>query len=307
MWADTRVWKISDVGLPEDASHALHSMLKILHGKSAALWQLSRSADADVLFVGVDAGARALDVARSAGKITVAVTEGRPTTDGCSFVLQRPFRVIQLLDLLDSIAEHLRKHPLTRTLVGQPWVSSLSLREALTQPWNGWRVASTDDGGSLWLGEGRAMAEAQVMQRLRQAPIELGRFMPSERPPPETACSISLPDLGWYIGMHTSGQLAPWLDERQRYSLQRWPDLGRVGATAMILELCAEASARPSAHAELIQRTDCDAVQASRFLTAASLAGWLQSAPPRRAVRMTDAPRHGGWMRLVSQLRKRLA
>lgn len=306
MWTDMRVWKVSDVGLPADASHALHSMLKILDGRSAASWQLSRSMDADVLFVGADAGSRALDVAQTTGKIMVEVTEGRATGEGTAFSLQRPFRVIQLLDLLDSIAEHLRKHPMAKRAAHASWAPALSLLEATAQASPDWRVASTGDGGQLWLDKEYVVASEQTMQRLRSEPMEISSFVPSLIPPPSEAARCAVTDLGWYLGWQGTGQMPPWLNEHERYQLRRWPDFGRLGAQAMMLELCAEAAAHPVTHAELAERTRCSPAQAYRFLAAASLAGWLV-AQGQAQPRAQRAVRPSSWARLVSQLRRHLA
>lgn len=306
MWTDMRVWKVSDVGLPADASHALHSMLKILDGRSAASWQLSRSMDADVLFIGADAGSRALDVAQTTGKIMVKVTEGLPMPEASAFTLRRPFRVIQLLDLLDSIAEHLRKHPVTKPIGHTSWAPALSLLEATAQASPGWRVASTGDGGQLWLDNEHVVTTAQTMQRLKEEPMDISAFVPSLTLPPSDATRCAVADLGWYLGWHGTGQMPPWLAEEERYQLRRWPDFGRLGAQPMMLELCAEAAAHPSTHAELVQRTGCSAMQAYRFLAAASLAGWLV-AQRQAHPRAQRAVRPSGWARLVTQLRKHLA
>jgi hypothetical protein len=180
------------------------------------------------------------------------------------------------------------------------------LLEATAQPSPGWRVAGTGDGGQLWLDNEYVMAGASTLQRLRDEPMDISAFASSPIPPPSDAARCAVTDLGWHLGWHGTGQMPPWLDERESYRLRRWPDFGRLGVQPMMLELCAQAAAHPVTHAELVQRSGCSPAQAYRFLAAASLAGWLV-AQRQAQPRAPSTVRSSGWARLVEQLRRHLA
>lgn len=306
MWADMRVWKVGDVGLSRDASLALHSMLKIVHGRSVAHWQLSESAEADVVFVGGEAAVPAWHAADGRGKLLIEVTDGRSTSTTAPFVLRHPFRVMQLLTLLDRVAEHLAAA--APQVADGPWATALAFHDAsLCESGVGWRMARTGCGERLWLDEALVRASGQTLREAREGLLRLSAFGPADRPPPEDTITGAKAELGWHLGWHAPAGLPPWLDPECSYGLRRWPDFGRLGATESTLEICAELSVRPQTPAGLGRATGRTAADVSHVLTAASLAGWLVE-PARGGVpvRLPASPLRSGWSRLVSQLRKRL-
>lgn len=302
--------KLGDAGLSTNASHALHSMLGIVGDRSVAAWQLCEPAEADVLFVGGDMPAAALHTLPRAGQLLVAVIGAEAELPPASaFVLRHPFRVMQLLDLLDRVAAHLHANTGTPApSAATPWASIDALRKATAQARAGeWLSARVGNDARIWLDADGVRTDADTLLRLGAAPLEIGAFAAAAEPPPAGSRHCTLADFCWHVGMHAPA-MPPWLDGQRRYTLRRWPDLGRLGASETLLDLCADLIAHPRTPSELLQRPGLDAALAGRFLAAASLAGWLvEYEPIRQRSATAGAQLRAGWGRLLNQLRRRLA
>ncbi len=115
--------RISDIGLSKDASHAFHSMLAIVQGRAAADWHLSTPAEADVLLAPTQQAAHG---AHTRDKTVIVVAEERSEWIDAPFVLRHPFRVMQILSILDAVSAHLQTEPVTAC--STHWAGAQSLR-----------------------------------------------------------------------------------------------------------------------------------------------------------------------------------
>lgn len=296
--------KICDIGLSDDASHAFHSMLKIVDGRANAVWQLADIDHADVLIAHVSSDAAALHQWNRSGKPVIAVVDDRDTWPPSPFVLRHPFRVMQLLAMLDRIAEHVRAPRGTACANGSPWAAAESLRALGTQA-GVWHVTHDEHGRPLWIGEGRAHAAAQTLSRLRSGPLRLDLFMPAPDRPPDDAEHLALGDAAWFVGLHGPDGLPPWLAAQTPYRLRRWPDLGRLGAEAPLVELVARTAARAHTAGALAEIPGQTPGRVHRFLAAASLCGLLVAAPQASAS-AAQVETTNGWSRFVGSLRRQL-
>ncbi len=303
-----RTLRICDTGLAPDTSHALHSMLKILRGRTSATWEAGTIDRADVLIAPSDADPRILDDWMRRGRPAILIATDAAEQPPSPYVLRSPLRVMPLFCILDLIAE---QSPTSAGNTGEPhssWVAAESLRSLTEGGVGGWHVARTSGGRDIWAREGHAHAPAELFERLRAGNLLVSRFVAATSEPPPDLAHMSLADVGWFIGLHGPSELAPWLSRDVSYSLRRWPDYGRLGVTPNVIELAAIAAAQPRTPDTLVElsRHDRDAVY--RFLTASSLAGLLvarvtQPELPAPAA----APRWGGaWTRLVGDLRRHL-
>lgn len=304
MWSDRPVVAIGDVGLSTDASHALHSMLQIIRGRSATAWELSAPSRANVLLVGHDALDSTLRTPDLATKLLIVVVDDRAAPSHMPFVLRYPFRVMQLLDLLDDVAGHLQRHDTDDA----PWATAHALRKASQQATaRGWQVAQAGNDARIWLDADSVRTDERTLRQLCAEPLEIGPFVASEQAPPPESLRCSRADACWHVGLHAPDALPPWLDPETSYGLRRWPDLGRLGAPAPLLDLCADLAMRPHTPAELLQRTTYDTAPVHHFLAAASLAGYLagQERDIHRSGNTGSAPLRG-WARFITELRKHL-
>jgi hypothetical protein len=301
--------RICDIGLSIDASLAFHSMLKIVGGRSIASWQTSDADHADVLLVHAHSNPGALSSWTSSGKPAVLVIDDRASWPPAPFVLRYPFRVMQLLSLLDSIAEHLRSRSTRATSDVAAWAAAVSLRQLIAQTGDhGWHIAHAGDRGFLWVGDGHAHALPATLRGLREGTIALGAFSAAAEPPPVAAQATGLRDVAWFVGAHGPTELAPWLRPDAAYRLSRWPDFGRLGVAPHLVELAAESTLRAYRPAQLAERAGCTPADAHRFLAAASLAGLLTSVSRAEVTPhpSTAAPARGAWTRFVADLRRHL-
>ncbi|MFC4821089.1 hypothetical protein [Dokdonella ginsengisoli] len=291
---------LCDVGLTPDASHALHSMLKILEGRATASWKPAPIETADVLIARSGSHPELIAEWNKRGRPIVLVADECGDSPCTPFVLRHPLRVMPLLSVLDAIAEHLRppSSPAHETKTG--WLAAESLRSLAG---NGWHVAHTSSGGDVWVRDGHAYAATATLDRLRGGTLRVDRFGAAVAAPPPGLAHLPLREFGWFVGLHGPADLAPWLAREATYSLRRWPDFGRLGGSAHLIELSALVAAQPRTPAALAETSGRGADVVHRFLAASSLAGLLVVREPAA---LPPAPRRSAWMRLVGDLRRHL-
>lgn len=302
--------RICDVGLSSDASHAFHSMLGIVNGRSNAAWSLSAIGEADVLLAEAGGDPDVIDRWTRTGKPVVMVTGDQRHWPSASFVLRHPFRVMQLLTMLDSVAEHVGT-PAANCATGSPsWPSGESLRRLMTQSVaHDWHVAQCGDGARLWVSEGVAFGSPSTLRRLREGNLPLGEFVQATDRPADGCERLPLKDAAWHIGLQGPAGLASWLPGNCAFRLRRWPDFGRLGVDIRMIELSAHCATRAFTPASLVDRTGLELDVVQRFLAAASLAGLLAQAPRSDDTHVSSsrvAVAETGWTRLLGGLRRRL-
>ncbi|MGN6518733.1 MAG: hypothetical protein ACTHK2_04830 [Dokdonella sp.] len=301
--------KICDVGLRSDTSHAFHSMLKIVAGRSKAAWQLAGIEHADVLFASCEGDGSVFTAWGASGKPVVLVIDDRSSWPPAPFVLRHPFRVMQLLSVLDDVAELMAAAPGRERSDRGRWSGAESLRVLMPQSGNAsWHVARTPLGEEAWLGHGHVCVDARTIARLRAGGLELAAFQPAATSPPPDAVRIAACDFAWYVGLKGPASLAPWLAADAAYRLRRWPDLGRLGASTGLLELSAMSTVRAWTPPALVEASGQAEADVHRFLAAASIAGLLVVANGNEQV--SARPARGvvqsGWNRFLGGLRRHL-
>lgn len=304
--------RICDIGLSADASGALHSMLKVLAGRTTATWECSDIEHADVLVAHTSGDPVTLAQWGATGKPVVLVIDDRCSWPPSQFVLRHPFRVMQLLSMLNDVAALVsapRNH-VKSTSVSSEWAAAESLRHLMTNGTErGWYATSGDPAARVWIGEGHAFALPATLAQLRAGTLQLGLFSATQDWPLDNAQRFLLCDLAWFIGFNGPALAPPWFSTNGAYRLRRWPDFGRLGAVPDVIQLCAIAAANPCTAATLAQASAHGLKGAYRFLAAASLAGLLVESKNVVAVTVpSEAPAGAerGWMRLVGGLRRHL-
>lgn len=304
--------RICDIGLSADASGALNSMLKVLAGRTTVSWECSDIEHADVLVAHTNGDPATLAQWGATGKPVVLVIDDRCTWPPSQFVLRHPFRVMQLLSMLNDVAAVVsapRKRTKS-TSVSSEWAAAESLRHLMANGTErGWYATSGDVATRVWVGEGHAFAMPATIARLRAGISDLGVFSSTQDWPPDNAQRFALCDLAWFIGMSGPAIVPPWFSTNGAYRLRRWPDFGRLGAVPDVIQLCAISAANPCTPATLAQASAHGPQGAYRFLAAASLAGLLvesKSLVPVAAPAAAPAGEERGWMRLVGGLCRHL-
>lgn len=287
--------RIAVVGLSDDAAHAFHSMLKIVEGKATAGWSLASPDQADVLMAGTHATDPVVESWARTDKPLIAVHEGSTTVRRMTpFSLSHPFRVMQLLSLLDDVERSLedRSGEAPRgSAATQTWAFAESLRRMTRHTATGalhiahcalGRVYVRDDMSTCHMAAG-------LLPLLQREHLPLAALEPYSGALPEGLVSRPVFELAWYSGIHGPGELAPWLDAAATYRLRRWPDFGAVRGTREQLALAAQLTRAPAQRGALVQRTGQSLAAIDRFLNACSMAGILSAS--QEASHAAAAPR----------------
>ena len=297
---------IHDIGLHVDASHALHSMLKVLQGRLHASWQACDIERADVLLAHAHCDPGVLSRWSRTGKPVVVVVDERMDRPASPFVLRQPIRVMQLMGMLESVSDYLAEQPRRATPAASAWTALESLRRVMAQAGeNGAQVAHTADGSQLWIDHGCAFADATTLQRLRDGELVATPFAAADTALPNQLKPFPLVDLAWFLALSGPSELAPWLDRASAYRLRRWPDFGRLGGSSSMLELSAMTAAQAMTPDMIVRASSKAPAVVHRFLNAASMAGVCATAPMRQAARPVSAS-GGMWSRFVGDLRRHL-
>lgn len=312
--ASTSRRRYSSHGLAPDAQSALGSMLEVLRGRTRDAWTPAALRDSHVLFLGDHAEAPPSELV-SGIRHVVRVSRGGESRVGSALRLDYPFRVFQLLSLMQEIEDEgsVAQTPPVIARHGS-WALFDSL-QALAQatPQGAWLVARWDDGESLHVRDdlGEFAVSGGASDRLfngglPQVPLA------SAPPPPPSLARVDGARLTWRVGLHSGrGQLSGSVDPQQAYRLRVWPDFGRVGSDRLHVRLSALLSREPLRRDDLVrlagQRDEAGTERVNRFLNACVASGLLRSeggAALRPAE--TPTPASGFVGTLVSRIRHRL-
>ena len=302
---------IADVGA--DATHAFRSMMEVLSGRMSCAWELVESIDeADVVVTG---NPEQLDhPAPLKGKRIVAIVEKADVRlrAHTPYVLTHPFRVMQVLAILDEIADDF-KHPelrIVRNPQADQWEFAESVRALVAGPvksaW--YRTRTTDGAGIIITGNLHNCAcDATVFEQVRYGTTGLSALTPtSVQSVPARYVKRPLVELLWQNAYHASVALAPWLDPNGLYRVGRWPDFGTIPPTRQHLQLVAAMSRRALSRAQLGRVVEASPGEIDRLLNALSLCNLLavETAVPVAAKSASPLP---GFLRsMLGSLRRSL-
>lgn len=285
--------RIAVLGLGDDATHAFQSMLKVLDGRSSAAWELTTPERAEVLMAGTHSNEPAIERWARTDKPMIAVYEGGTARPVGVHTLCHPFRVFQLLGVLDEVERTLAttpppvaNAPATVERLHAGWAFAESLRRLARTTASGRLYAATGAYGTLFVQDDLSgyFAGTDLIQQLARHYVELSPLEHAHEPPPGSHLRRPVLELAWFSGLNGPAGLAPWLDRHAHHRLRRWPDFGLVRGTREQLALSAALSRDAYTVERLAQATQQSPVQVERFLNACSMAGILAST--------TEAPAH---------------
>ena len=305
-----RTRRIAVVGLNDDAARAFRSMLKIVDGMSQAEWRVSAPDDADVLMAGIDAREAVVERWARTQKPLIAVHESREERPMTPFTLCHPFRVTQLLGVLDDVERSLDSSPvppvaLPAKTAPPPWAFAESLRSLSQCSADGHRYAAASLDGTVFVPDDLSAyyIDPGSLERLRRGELRLPPLRQDTSMIPADFLRRPVFELAWFIGLHESASLAPWLDVDAAYRLSCWPDFGMVSGTHEHLALAALLAREAQQREPLAQMTNQPLAGVDRFLNACTMAGLLDSSPgsTARAAGGPAALRFGSLLRNLGQ------
>ncbi|UXI67427.1 hypothetical protein [Tahibacter amnicola] len=271
--------RIAVVGLTDDATHAFHSMLKIVDGRSRAEWLLADPEHADVLMAGDANHSPVVERWAMSRKPVIAVQELGQSPPNATFTLKHPFRVMQLLDVLDEIERQLGTTPATARSPAGPmdatrWGFLTSLHELATRPDDAHRyyAARTPTGTLAVRGDlSTFVAAAAIHTQLRRGALALPPLELQADPSPTDGIEAPGVVLLWYAGLGAPEGMAPWINPTGTFALRRWPDFGVLGAAREHLLLSAALSLGTFDVTTLCSLTGQSVTAVQRYLAACSL------------------------------------
>jgi hypothetical protein len=276
-----RTRRIAVAGLGDDVSQAFRSMLKILDGRGGLSWTLAAPDDAEVLIAGAHGDDLAARRWARTDKPVIAVYEGAAARPMTPYTLHHPFRVMQLLGVLDEVDQALSGPAPDTSRACAAVEGSFDFAESLR------RLARSSAAGNLHAaGESAARvfvrddlsayyASAETAQRLTRAALPLPALrLASDEPPPGFVCRPVF-ELAWFTGWHAADAPAPWLDRHATYRLRRWPDFGLLRGTRDQLALAALLTHASYGRARLVELSQQTESAVDRFLNACALSGVL--------------------------------
>lgn len=278
-----RTRKIAVVGLADDASQAFRSMLRILDGRGGVSWSLVAPDVADVLIAGTQGSDSVARHWALTEKPLIAVYEGGAARPMTPYTLHHPFRVMQLLGVLDDvdqamggpISECARAKPVN----GIAWSFSESLRLLARGSAAGNLHVAGSGAERVFVRDDLTVyhASPQTIQRLTRQPLELPALVLGRDAPPVHFESRPVFELAWFTGWHAADTPAPWIEHNASYRLRRWPDFGLLRGTRDQLALAALLTHASYSRVRLIEVSRQPASTVDRFLNACALAGVLAS------------------------------
>ncbi|WP_290492939.1 hypothetical protein [Alcanivorax sp.] len=318
-----RKQRLGFVGLGDDTASACLSMLKIMDGRSEVDWSHSDPDSADVLMISCDQTDETQRWERS-DKPRIVVYHGNQQKPASPFILQHPFRVMQLLSVLDEVADTLSSgaaspsHSPAQVTAPSTAVSNnvspfwLSLHEAVNGnvPDPAGLLVSSSSHGALYFkpASQRFYASKALFRQLAAGSVELGPLKPTTEVVPEETVACPLFSLCWMVSRYGATHLAPWMNPEGAFHLKRWPSFGTLEKSRTHLSLCALMTKRPLTREQLQQVSHCSEEELDRFINACEMSDLMvfeeavQVALPEAAAEEGKG-RFGG---LIKGLRSRL-
>lgn len=296
-------------------------MLKIVDGRGGVSWLLAAPEEADVLLSGTHAGEETVQRWASTTKPLIAVYEGTAARPMTPYTLQHPFRVMQLLGVLDDVDlalagnGHTHGHgeaKLAHAIGEACWGFAESLRLLARGSAGGQYYAAGHGSERVFVRDDLAAYHAgpETVRRLGRAALDLPALKLSGDAPPSHFDCRPVFELAWFTAMHGPETPAPWLDRNAAHRLRRWPDFGRLRGTRDQLALAALLTHGSYNRSRLIEVSRQSAGHVDRFLNACALSGVLHSSTEQVAANDShgnfvshSAARLGG---LIRGLRSRL-
>lgn len=310
-----RTRRIAVAGLADDASQAFRSMLKILDGRGGLSWVLVPPDEAEVLIAGTHGDDLAARRWAKTDKPMIAVYEGSAVRPMTPYTLHHPFRVMQLLGVLDDIDQALAgpgSEP-PRARVSSDAVDFAESLRLLARGSAAGNLHAAGEGASrVFVRDDLSVyyASEDTVRRLTRAALPMPALRLTGDVPPAGFVCRPVFELAWFTGWHATDALAPWVDRNATYRLRRWPDFGLLRGTREQLALAALLTHSNHSRARLLELSRQAATNVDRFLNACALAGVLATtadatvaADGAGAFLSQSAARLGG---LIRGLRSRL-
>ena len=313
--------KLAFVGLEADTTSACLSMLKIMNGRSSVEWMQVEPEDADVLMLANDDS----DTNRQwqdSNKPCIVIYHNNEDKPSAPYTLSHPFRVMQLISVLEDISDTLGNDAQAQEAVATPTGDqaraatstqpdfSESLYQAVTGKDTQTLYQSRSPKGSLFVSPsaGAYFIQEPLFNEVRQKTVTLPPLKPAADTDLNAYTRRPIAELAWLTAQLTS-TLPDWLPEDGSFRLKRWPNVRSAKSDRAYLSMSALMTKQPCRREQLAAHAGCAQQQVDRFLSACAMSNLLvceagAAAPSTRAAARPDEPRRMG--SFIQGLRHRL-
>lgn len=282
-----RTQRLGFVGLGEDTVSACLSMLKIIDGRSPVQWRQSSPEQADVLMVSSEHHDHACGDSLT-HKPCILVYPNSQQKPASTFSLPHPFRVMQLLDVLEDVVHTLdasdpsdadTSHTETATVPTADFCASLyQAINGQAQPQSELYGSDSPEGRLLVRpGSHRFYARPPLLHALSAGHVSFAPLTACNETVSEGMVPRPLFELAWLTGGKHSHSLLPWLDENSTFRLSRWPSAAALNKSRQLLSLCALMNRRALSLRELKSLAQCEDNLLYHFINACEISGLLVS------------------------------
>ncbi|WP_161317221.1 hypothetical protein [Alcanivorax sp. DP30] len=313
--------KLAFVGLEADTTSACLSMLKIMNGRSSIEWMQAEPEDADVLMLAND-DSDANRKWQGSNKPCIVIYHNNEDKPAAPYTLSHPFRVMQLISVLEDISGTLshdgqRQQTTAQASAEQPRKAtsqqtdfSESLYQAVTGKNTQTLYQSRSPKGSLFVSPsaGAYFIQEPLFNEVRQKAATLPALEPAADTDLSAYTRRPIAELAWMTAQLASS-LPAWLPENGSFRLKRWPNVRSAKSDRAYLSMSALMTKQPCQREQLAAHAGCAQQQVDRFLSACAMSNLLVCetgavAPSTRAAAATHEPRRMG--SFIQGLRHRL-
>jgi hypothetical protein len=297
---DRRIALISPERVEEqDAAQAmsmLGSMFWAFKESGRSQWTVVPPESAEVIVVPHTVDRERLAEWRRSGKLIVFVALAVDADIGAEMlaahVLVHPFRVSEVLGLLERLEQQL--NPSSEARTAAPQSRNGGARDESANPWafvetflavhevqnaEAWLVGRDGSTTLLWLkGDGSCYAaEPSIVHAIRRGAIDLSclPLRQGSKPHDDGPTLRAGIELGWFAGYHASENLAPWLSPDARFRLARHADYDLIRPSHSQIRICEILAETASDVAELAACSHVSVEEAVRTVNALAACGLL--------------------------------
>lgn len=292
--------RLAFVGLETDTTSACLSMLKIMNGRSSVEWQQSEPGDADVLMIANDDPA-ARQKWQDTDKPCIVIYHNNEDKPSARYTLSHPFRVMQLINVLEDISGSLDDAPAAQTSAkpesGKIPVDdetsefSTSLYQAVTRDDKHSIYESHGPEGTLFVSPstGAYFIQEPLYRKLKAKSATLSALKPVNQADLTQHIKRPLAELAWMTAQF-SKTLPSWLPSDGQFRLKRWLNVNQARTNRAYLSMSAMLTRQPCRREQLAAHAGCEQDQVDRFLSACAMCDLLvcesagkSPAPPPKA------------------------
>ncbi|MGB1465796.1 MAG: hypothetical protein ACPG8O_05475 [Alcanivorax nanhaiticus] len=312
--------KLAFVGLEADTTSACLSMLKIMNGRSSVEWIQTEPEEADVLMVANEDSA-ACQQWQQSNKPCIVIYHNNEHKPSAPYTLSHPFRVMQLINVLEDVSRTLGAGQQDSTQAVSPKAParsrstaspandfSASLYQAVTAKNKQTLYQAQSAKGSLFVSPsaGAYFIQEPLFNEVRHKTATFSALKPATETDLSAYIRRPIAELAWMTAQLAS-TLPEWLPKDGSFRLKRWPNVRSAKNNRAYLSMSALMTKQPCRREQLAAHAGCEQQQVDRFLSACAMSDLLVceagAAAPTHAP-VSDEPRRLG--SFIQGLRHRL-